>query len=254
MSSPLTLIGTPVSPFVRKIMAILDLKGVPFRVDPVVAFYTDAAFMKLNPLRRIPVLIEGGATIVDSSVIAAYLDETRADPPLLPGSPADRARARFLEEFADTRMADVFLWRCFNAVVLRPGVWGKERDLDGYKAALAGPVVEIMDWLEGEAPADGFMFGEFGLADISVAAMFRNMAYARWRPDAARWPKAAGWIMRAENHPAFARANAWADALIKVLPPQQREAARAAGVPLTDETFLRDGPPAPGPMTAASVA
>ncbi|NJM28169.1 MAG: TRAP transporter small permease subunit, partial [Pseudanabaena sp. RU_4_16] len=75
--------------------------------------------------------------------IAAYLEEKYPSPSILPKTPADRAHARFLEEFADTRMADIFLWRCFNAVVIKPGIWGEERDIEGYRAALAGPVVEI---------------------------------------------------------------------------------------------------------------
>lgn len=251
MSKPLTVIGTPLSPFVRKILAILDLKGVDYEIDPIVAFYTGEAFARLNPLRRIPVLIDGDATIVDSSVIAAYLDETYPARSILPAAPRDRAKSRWLEEYADTRMADIFLWRCFNAVVLKPSVWGEERNLDLYRETLAGPVVEIMRWLEGEAPADGFLFGDIGLADISVAVMFRNMAYARWTPDPARWPKAAAWIARTEAHPALARSTAWSDEMIKTPVPEQRAKARELGVPLTEQSYLVAGPPKRGPMTAA---
>ena len=251
MSQRLTILGTPISPYVRKILAILDLKRIDYDIDPVVAFFTGDEFLKLNPLRRIPVLIDGETTIVDSSGIAAYLDEKFPQPSILPSSLADRAKARWLEEFADTRMADIFLWRCFNAVVLKPGMWGEERDLDGFRATLAGPVVEIMDWLEGEAPADGFLFGSLGLADISVAVMFRNMRYARWTPDEKRWPKAAAWIERTETHPSLARSTAWADGMIKTPVPEQRVKARELDIPLTEKSYLIDGPPTRGPMTAA---
>ncbi|MEX0644633.1 MAG: glutathione S-transferase family protein [Parvularculaceae bacterium] len=249
MSKPVHIIGSPVSPFVRKILAILALKGVDFDIDPVVAFYTDERFLKLNPVRRIPVLIDGEDVIADSSVIAAYLEEKHPSPSILPKSPADRARARWLEEFADTRMTDIFLWRCFNAVVIKPGIWGEARDIESYRAALAGPVVEIMDYLETVAPAKGFLFGDIGLGDISVAVLFRNMRYARWTPDAARWPKTAAWIERCEAHPAMTSAIEWADALVTVRVPDQPMKAREIGAPVAEATFLVDAAPRRGPMT-----
>ncbi len=251
MSNPVHVIGSPVSPFVRKVLAILAIKNVAFDIDPVVAFYTDERFLKLNPVRRVPVLQDGETVIIDSSVIAAYLEEKYPSPSILPKTPADRAHARFLEEFADTRMADIFLWRCFNAVVIKPGVWGEERDLEGYRAALAGPVVEIMDYLETVAPQDGFLFGDIGLGDLSVSALFRNMRYARWTPDAARWPKTAAWIERCEAHSAMAKAIAWADALVTVRVPEQPAKAREIGAPVVDGSLLVDAAPRRGPMTVA---
>lgn len=251
MANKLKIIGSPASPFVRKVLAILELKGVSFEIDPVVAFYTGDQFTKLNPLRRIPVLIDGEATIVDSSVIAAYLEDRLPSPSILPGSAEARAKARWLEEYADTRMADIFLWKCFNAVILKPGVWGEERDVDSYREALGTTVPEIMDYLEGVAPDSGFLSGEIGLGDISVAVMFRNMRYARWTPDAARWPKAAAWIERCETHPALARAIGWSDALIKIAPPEQRAKCAEIGVPLADLSLLSGEPPRRGPMTVS---
>jgi glutathione S-transferase len=245
----LTVIGSPVSPYVRKVLAILALKNLPFEIDPIVAFYTDERFLKLNPVRRIPVLIDGNDVIADSSVIAAYLEEKHPSPSILPKSPADRARARWLEEFADTRMGDIFLWRCFNAVVIKPGIWGEERDLDGYRDALAGPVVEIMNYLESVAPENGFLFSGIGLGDISVSVLFRNMRYARWTPDPKRWPKTAAWVDGCEANSAMATGIAWADALMTVPVSGQRMKAMELGAPVADRTYLADGAPKRGPMT-----
>lgn len=249
MTRTLKIIGTPVSPFVRKVLAVLDLKRLAFEVDPVVAFFTDERFTALNPLRRIPVLIDGDAVIADSSVIAAYLDEAHPSPPILPAAPADRARARWLDSFAATRMADIFLWRCFNAVVIKPSVWGEPRDMEAFRATLAGPVAEIMDYLETAAPEAGFVLGEFGLGDISVAVMFRSMRHARWTPDAARWPKTAAWIERVEAHPAMRRGILWADALVTTAIAEQRTRARELGISITAETFYASNSPRRGPMT-----
>jgi glutathione S-transferase len=243
-----TIVGGPISPFVRKILATLALKKVPYGIDPIVPFFGDERFTQISPLRRIPVLLDGDLAIADSSVIAQYLEETHPEPSVLPRAPAERARARFIEEFADTRMADVFLWRCFYSVVVKPSVFGGERDLEAHQKALAGPVVEIMDYLERSAPADGFLFGPVGLADISVAVLFRNMRYCRWTPDPERWPKAAAWIGRTEAQSCLAPFNEWADALVKTPISQHLEKARELGLPLTGQSLFAATPSA-GPMT-----
>ncbi|MEZ5927752.1 MAG: glutathione S-transferase family protein [Parvularculaceae bacterium] len=96
MTARVTIIGSPISPYVRKILAILALKKVDYEIDPIVAFYTDERFTKINPLRRIPVLIDGDTTIVDSSVIAAYLEDKyprAVDPAGLAGKPRQSALA-----------------------------------------------------------------------------------------------------------------------------------------------------------------
>lgn len=243
------IIGSPVSPYIRKILAILAIKGIDCEIDPVVAFYTDDRFTKLNPLRRIPLLIDDGAVVADSSVIAQYLEEKHPSPSILPASPRDRARARWLEEFADTRMSDVFLWRAFAEAVLKPGVFSAERDKDALKKVIAEDIPPVMDYLESEAPSSGFLSGEIGLADLSVAVLFRNMQYARWTPDPSRWPKTAKWVAACDAHPSLSRVNEWADALIRVPVLQQRALLKELGGRVTAETFLVDQPPRRGPMT-----
>lgn len=246
-----TIIGNAVSPYVRKVLCILTMKGVEFDTAPIVPFFGDDEFGRLSPLRRIPVLIDGDAVINDSTVIAHYLEETRPAAPILPKEPALRARARWLEEFADGRMGDIFLWRGFGAVVVAPAVFGAPRDLDAFRTLLATEVVEIMDYLESEAPDAGFFCGAFGLADISIAAMFRNLSYARWTPDAARWPKTCAWLARADSEPALARVNAWSDALARTPPLEQRARAAEIGMRLSPKSYLADTP-RKGPMTRIS--
>ena len=48
---PATIIGGPVSPYVRKVLAACELKGVPYKVDPIVPFFGDDSFSRLSPLR-----------------------------------------------------------------------------------------------------------------------------------------------------------------------------------------------------------
>jgi glutathione S-transferase len=75
MTTGFTIIGNYVSPFVRKVWVCLDLKGVPYDIDPIAPFMGDDRFTELSPLRRIPVLMEGDLVLNDSSVICQYLED-----------------------------------------------------------------------------------------------------------------------------------------------------------------------------------
>jgi glutathione S-transferase len=91
---PATIIGGPVSPYVRKIMAACILKGVPYRIDPIIPFQGNDDFTAVSPLRRIPVFIDDLVTLADSTVIGEYLEDRHPVPPLFPRTPAARSRAR----------------------------------------------------------------------------------------------------------------------------------------------------------------
>jgi len=204
MAQPLTIIGSYVSPYVRKVLACMNLKGIGYEVDPITPFFGDEEFRRRSPLCRIPVLIDGDFSISDSSVICAYLDENYPGQALLPADPKDRARARWLEEYADTRLGDLFIWGFFYQKVVRPAVWGEAPDEERVAKTLQEGLPREMDYLEGLLPADGFLFGEIGLADISLATFFRNGAYAGFEVDAARWPKVAAFVDRTLAHPSIA--------------------------------------------------
>lgn len=244
----INIIGSPISPYVKKVLTLLNLKGVAFAVDPITPFYGDDRFSRLSPLRRIPVFIDGDLVLNDSSVIAQYVEEVFPSPPALPEDPAARARARWLEEYSDTRIGDAFIWKGFAARIVAPMVFKTPPDEAAFARNCAGDVVEVMDYLESEAPAEGFFCGAFGLADISIAAMFRNMRYADWRPDPARWPKTTAWLARAEAEPALARANAWSDVLFRTPIAERRRAAAEIGLALTETSFAQRAP-RKGPMT-----
>jgi glutathione S-transferase len=164
MSEPVTIVGSYLSPYVRKVLVCLHVKGVPYRIDPIVPFFGDERFSKLSPLRRIPVLIDGNVTLSDSTVICEYLEERQPAPSFYPRGAAARARARWLEEFADTRMGDVFAWKIFQTAVIDPGVWNRPRDKAALEAAVTTELPPVMDYLEEWAPAHGYIFGDISIS------------------------------------------------------------------------------------------
>lgn len=237
MTQPVQIVGTYLSPYVRKVLVFLHLKGVAYEIDPIVGFMGDDRFSTVSPVRRIPVLVDDLVTLCDSTVICQYLDDRYPENPLYPADVADRARARWLEEYADTRIGEVFIWRVFNQVAIEPFVFGGKTDDAALKKAVAEDVPDVLDYLESQAPAEGFFFGALSVADVSVATFFRNLAFARVPVDEARWPKTAGLVARALAGDAFARLRPFEEKLMRTPIPKHREALAAMGAPLTRETY-----------------
>jgi len=231
------IVGSYLSPYVRKVLACLEIKGIAYEIDPIVPFYGDDRFTKLSPLRRIPVLVDGDLVLTDSSVICQYLEDLMPAPSLFPAAIRDRARARWLEEFADTRMGDVFIWRLFNQVAIRPAVWGEKGDRMLVERTLAEDVPAVLDYLEGEAPADGFRFTALSIADIAVASFFRNATFARFEIDGARWPLTSAWTARTLATPALKKLAAIENAISRTPIPQQRGVLAALGAPLSAVSY-----------------
>ncbi len=236
-----TIVGGPGSPYVRKVLAIFGIKRVPFRVDPIIPFQGNDDFTHISPLRRIPVLIDDQVTLADSTAIGEYLDERYPDPPLFPKTPAARARARWLEEFADTRMGDVFIWRIFNAAVIRPGVWKEPRDDAAIVDALRNQLPPVMDYLESIAPEDGFVCGDLAIADIAIAVYFANLRWSRTAADLSPWPRTTAWIDRVESIPALAKLTMLGERFMTVRRSERHALFDEMGFALTETTFASDG-------------
>jgi glutathione S-transferase len=237
MDRPLTIIGSFVSPYVRKVLAAMNLKGLSYEVDPITPFYGNDEFQRLSPLRRIPVLIDGDFSISDSSVICDYLDDAYSGHPLYPSDPKQRARARWLEEFADTRLGDLFIWSFFYQKVVRPMVWGEPTDEERVAKAQNEDIPVALDYLEDQLPAEGFLFGDIGVADIAIASFFRNGAYAGFETDAARWPLTAAFVERVLAHSCVATLLPFEDVQRGAAIKGRRQALLDAGAPLTPETM-----------------
>jgi glutathione S-transferase len=245
----LTIIGNHISPFVRKVLAVCEIKQLAYQIDSIVPFYGSEKFTALSPLRRIPVLIDDDVVVNDSSTICEYLEDKWPDVPVLPRNPVARARARFLDEYADTRIADVVLWKVFGRALVAPAIFGAPRDHDAVRAVVANEVPAILDQLERWAPAEGFIFGATPvLADISVASHFTNFRWARQTIDAAHWPRTSGWVSRVESHAPISHLNVIGEKLLRVPPGGHAPVLQSLGVSVSTATV--GGPTAQrGPMT-----
>ena len=236
------VVGSYLSPYVRKVLAFLDLKGIDYEIDPIVPFMGGDRFTELSPLRRVPLLIDDRVTLADSSVICQYLEDRYPEPALYPADIASRARARWLEEYADTRLGEVIIWQLFNRAVLGPSLWGETRDLAELERIRSAELPPVLDYLEMQLPPSGFLFGAPGIGDLSIAVFFRNAAFARYQVDPVRWPRTAAFVDRVLALTCLAKLQPFEALMMRTPVRDQREALRGAGVPLTESTFGTETP------------
>jgi glutathione S-transferase len=231
------VIGSYLSPYVRKLLVCLDIKGVPYEIDPIVPFYGNDEFAQVSPVRRIPVLMDDCVSLADSSVICEYLDERYPEPALFPEGPQLRARARWLEEFADTRMGEVLIWHLFNQVVIRRFVWREAPDEQILRKAREEEIPQTLDYLERQLPSSGYLFGAICVADIALASFFRNASFAKYSIDAERWPRTASFVGRVLSHASFEKLRPFEELLLRTAIPDHRTVLRDAGAPISAETL-----------------
>jgi glutathione S-transferase len=209
-SMDLVLYGAPLSPFVRKVEAVLNEKGIDFETEVVSMPFPDW-YTAISPARRMPALrdrdvsAEGPEGVIpDSSAICAYLERVKPEPALYPKDPFEFGRAVWYEEYADSELAG-----CIGLGIFRPIVFAKfakkDPDVETARATATERLPRFLDYLEGEIEGKEFMVGDaFSIADLSVGTQLINLDLAVGLPDAGRYPGLAGLTDRLKNRPSIA--------------------------------------------------
>ncbi|HKJ23806.1 MAG TPA: glutathione S-transferase family protein [Myxococcota bacterium] len=196
--------GVPPSPFVRKVRVFLAEKNVPYELKTQQPFNPPPEYLAKSPLGKIPCLEEGDFAVPDSSAICAYVERTHPEPALYPSDPKEFARAVWLEEFADSKLAEVCGGPFFQRVV-RPLFFQQDPD----EAVVAKIVSEgqppAFDYLEGqlEDGSEDLVGGRLTIADVATGSMLAQLIHAGLDVDAQRWPKLAAYRDRLHARPSF---------------------------------------------------
>jgi len=203
----LIVYGGSVSPFVRKVRVMLAEKGVAYELDQVNPFSPPPEFLKISPLKRIPVLRDTDRpepnTLPDSSVICDYLERKYPEPKLYPADPFERARALWYEEYADTSLAQSIGPGLFFERVIKK-LLRQQPDESICATTLTDKIPPVFDYLEREIGDREFLVGKaFSIADIAVGTMLVNFEHAGETPDPKRWPKLATYMTRIHGRPSF---------------------------------------------------
>jgi len=238
MSEPIYhIVGSYMSPYVRKVLVCMGHKGLRYTIDPIAPFLGGDDFERLSPLRRIPVLVDGARVINDSSVICQYLEDRHPTPALYPADIGERAQVRWLEEYADARLGEVIVARMFYQRGPKRFLFKEAMDELAFSHARDVELPACLDWLEPQMPVEGYLLGELSIADISIASFFRNAAFVRFTVDANRWPRTAAWLQRTLGLPEFMRLAKIEDTIARVPLAEQRPVLRELGEPVSEQTL-----------------
>lgn len=200
--------GVPQSPFVRKAIIVLEEKGIPYENEPLIPLPKTPELLALNPIGKIPILRDGDTVVPDSSVICAYLERKHPAPALYPSDPADFAKALFLEEYADTRLAEVTLPLIFERVV-KQILYGEASDETRVRSVLEEVLPPALDYLETQAPDAGdSVLARFSIADVAIGTQLAALPGVDVAIDARRWPRLARYQQALVARPSFKSAMA----------------------------------------------
>lgn len=192
----------PLSPYAQKVKIALIEKGIPFEVAmPDLLSGGDEAFRAANPRLEVPALVDGDATVYDSTIILEYLEDKWPTPALLPTTPIERARARTLEEICDTQYEAVN-WGLFEI-----RVFGRAKgELAEAMIARAGTQIDGLNAHLERAlgDADHFNGKDFGWADLAVVPHVNAAAGVNGFPPPAG-SRLARWLDRVRERPSVQR-------------------------------------------------
>jgi glutathione S-transferase len=167
-----TLYAHPFSSYCQKVLIALYEAGTPFDYRMVDSQERGAELAALWPLKRFPLLVDGGRTILEASVIVEHLDLHHPGPArLVPEDPAAALEVRMMD-----RIFDNYVMTPLQKLVadrMRPDAERDARGVADARAMLDG----IYAWLDARMEGRTWAAGDFGLADCAAApALF----YADW--------------------------------------------------------------------------
>jgi glutathione S-transferase/RNA polymerase-associated protein len=187
----------PLSPYAQKVKIALAEKGVEYELRlPDLLAGADASFTAANPRQEVPALvIDDRTAIFDSTIILEYIEDRWPSPPLLPPGPAERARARMIEEVCDTTY-EAINWGVFEVHFFGRGKDKAEKLLARAEEQTRG----LNTWLERQLGEATWLNGEsFGWADLAAAPLVHAAAFTGRPP--ASGSRLEGWLERVRARP-----------------------------------------------------
>ena len=223
----LVVYGTPISPFVRKVEAVLRSQGVDYDFENIDIFDQPDWFLEISPARRVPVLrdrrigAEGVAgTIADSSAICLYLDR-KLDAGLYGETAFDAGRAAALEEYADTELAQPLGMSLFRPILL-PRLSGQASDLETAKKTYQEVLPGHFDYLEETLDGSEFFVGDkLSIADIAIGVQLCQLDLVVSSNYSDRWPALAKHTLVMKAHDGFVKNLATCQNILSRLVPEK---------------------------------
>jgi glutathione S-transferase len=205
VTSVLRVYRIPFSTNVERVALALAHKGLEVEwedVDPA----DRSPVERVSGQSLVPVLVDDGRVIVDSTVIIRHLEELQPEPPLFP---RDEARRAELDVFLD--------W--FNRVWKRPpneieAERGRPEPDQARIEELGRELTGSLDLFEPMLAGRDYLFGEFSAADCAAFPFLKygliydeadteefHLILREYLALDGRYPRLEAWIRRVDAHP-----------------------------------------------------
>ncbi|MEB3260989.1 MAG: glutathione S-transferase family protein [Cyanobacteriota bacterium] len=228
------------SAFCEKVRLVLAAKGLEAKRVEVVPGVGQLELFRLSGQRQVPVLVDDGEVVADSTEIALHLEQRHPLPPLLPSDPHDRARVLLLEDWADTALAAGCRRALLQAAASRPTLRAAllpeatpsslRQLVSVLPGGLMGPLSDTLTslWAPLEAQQlqrnleqlghllagrDHLVGSRLTLADLAVAAQLSLLRF----PASADAPLAGEGVSGIADNPLFQPLFDWRDRLVASL-------------------------------------
>jgi len=195
----ITLYDNPFSPFARKVRLALRLKEIAYQTIDALALEEHDRLTAVNPRAEVPVLVDDGLVVANSSEIVAYLDDRYRDPSLMPESAVERVKARRWQRIADT---------VFDAILHDISLWTwpthrrQDAPPDGLLAAGMADLAKLVQLLEDDLVPGAYVCDALSVADLAV---FPHVTSLRLLGvGTVQYPKVEAWTARMRALPAVA--------------------------------------------------
>lgn len=204
MTERCALYHSPLCPFSRQVRVLLFEKAIPHSLIVEKPWERRPAFLRLNPMGDVPVLVEADKHVVmNHNAICEYINETVPVPPMLGETPRGRAEIRRLAGWFNAS---------FYADVVKPLVG--ERALKIVQGSNQPPssaliragrenlkgYLSYVNWMAARRP---YLGGRaVSMADIAASAHISLLDYlgeVSWE----EYPDAKLWYIKIKSRPSF---------------------------------------------------
>lgn len=198
----ITIHGSPVSPFVRKVLVLLAEKEVPHEVNPISPFPPPESHLKISPLGKIPAMTDDDVAVPDSAAICGYIEKKHPDKPMYPSEPGPYGRALWYEIWASNELSKATAGLFFNRIAVK--MMGREPDEAAIQMIINKVQPPIFDYLEAEIGDKEFLVDDrLTIADISVTVQFVQMLYSGESLPEAKCPNITRYVTAIMHRSSF---------------------------------------------------
>lgn len=190
--------GPSFSPFVSRVRTMLHHKGLAYEQElPPGGSTRSEEYLRINPIGKVPTLVDGGVTLPESEVICEYLEEKYPRNPLLPADLGARGKARLIN-----RVGDIYI--VVPMFTLFPQLNPKTRNEELSATAIDGTrngLALLEGFMEGEeyAVGDGLTLADCGIPPILFFVHYILSFFGDSEP-LSRYPKLDAYWTNMSRH------------------------------------------------------